>query len=56
VVPPSAEGIADGILSVLADADASEAAARSGLAWRDLLSPDHVADRCLGWYRRVLAA
>jgi glycosyltransferase involved in cell wall biosynthesis len=56
VVRPTAEGIADGIIAVMADEGAGEAALRSGLAWRDMLSPDHVADRCLDWYRRVLAA
>lgn len=56
IVTPTADGVADGILSVLDDAGAGDAALRAGLAWRDLLSPDHVADRCLDWYRRVLAA
>lgn len=55
IVPATAEGVADGILSVLADTGAGEAALRSGLAWHDLLSPDQVADRCLDWYKRVLA-
>jgi glycosyltransferase involved in cell wall biosynthesis len=56
VVEPDPEALAQGILAVLGDPAAAEAAWRSGLAWRDRLSPELVAERCLGWYRRVLAA
>ena len=56
VVAATEDGIAEGIVAVLGDGEAGEAALRAGLAWRDLLSPDQVAERCLGWYRRVLAA
>ena len=56
IVAATSEGLVQGIRSVLADPGAGEAAWRIGLAWRDLLSPDQVADRCMDWYRRVLAA
>jgi glycosyltransferase involved in cell wall biosynthesis len=56
VVEPDPDALAQGILAVIGDPAAAEAAWRSGLAWRDRLSPELVAERCLGWYRRVLAA
>ncbi len=56
VVAPEKAAIADAIASLLADPDASDAAARSGLVWREHLSPEQVATRCLNWYERVLAA
>lgn len=56
VVAPIAASLAGAIVDVMGDGSASDAALRSGLAWRDMLSPGHVAERCLEWYRRVLAA
>jgi glycosyltransferase involved in cell wall biosynthesis len=56
VVAPTAEALAAAIVDVLGDPEAGDGAFRSGLAWSDLLSPDHVADRCMDWYQRVLAA
>jgi glycosyltransferase involved in cell wall biosynthesis len=56
VVPADPDALAASLLDLLNDPDAPEAAWRAGLAWRDRLSPDQVAERCLEWYRRVLAA
>lgn len=56
VVQPTPEGVAGGILELLGDPGAAEAAHGSGLAWRDMLAPEQVAERCIEWYRRVLAA
>ena len=56
VTSPDADAIAVAITETLSDPSANEAAARSGLVWRERLSPEQVATRCLNWYQRVLAA
>ncbi|MEP6589715.1 MAG: glycosyltransferase [Gemmatimonadota bacterium] len=54
VVAPTPEGIAQGLMELLADPGAKPAAQEAGAHWRERLSPDFVAERCLGWYRRAL--
>lgn len=56
VVAPDAAAIADAVLSIAADPDAAEAAARTGAEWAARLEPGAVADRAMGWYRRALDA
>ena len=56
VVAPTAEAIAGALLSVTNDPSAQGAARDEGARWRAQLSPDFVAERCLGWYRRALNA
>lgn len=56
VVAPSAEAISCGLRELLADAGARAAAKAAGEQWRRRLSPDFVAERCLGWYRQALHA
>ena len=56
IVAPSAEAIATALMSVLEDPAARDAARAEGVRWRERLSPDVVAERCLGWYRRALNA
>lgn len=56
VVPPDADAIAVAIGELLNDPTADDAARREGARWRERLSPEFVAERCLGWYRRALDA
>lgn len=56
VVAPIADAIADAALTLLQDPAVPEAARRAGEEWRERLSPEFVADRCLAWYRRALDA
>ena len=51
---PSAEAIADSVLSLQADHDRLAASRLVGEAWRTRLAPDHVAQVCEGWYRDAL--
>lgn len=52
---PSAEPLADSVLSIQADKDSLAASRLLGEAWRTRLAPDHVAGVCEGWYRDALA-
>jgi glycosyltransferase involved in cell wall biosynthesis len=52
---PSAEALADNVLSLQADADRFAMGRLVGEAWRARLAPDHVAELCEGWYRDALA-
>jgi glycosyltransferase involved in cell wall biosynthesis len=52
---PSAEALAESILSLKADPDRLAIGRLVGEAWRARLAPDHVAQVCEGWYRDVLA-
>jgi glycosyltransferase involved in cell wall biosynthesis len=65
VVPESGAGrivvadpraIADAVTSLKNDPDGQDAAWIAGRAWQHRLSPEHVADCCMSWYERVLAA
>ena len=56
VVAPTADALAAALLSVTNDPSAQDAARDEGARWRAQLSPDFVAERCLGWYRRALNA
>jgi glycosyltransferase involved in cell wall biosynthesis len=65
VVPTSSGGrlvgaepasIADAVASVLGDPESRDAAWLAGRAWNHRLNPEHVAEQCLAWYERVLAA
>ena len=51
---PAAEAIADAALDVLDDPDRLATGRSEGEAWRQRLSPDHVAEVCEGWYREAL--
>jgi glycosyltransferase involved in cell wall biosynthesis len=52
---PSAEALAESILSLKADPDRLAIGRLVGEAWRARLAPDHVAQVCEGWYRNALA-
>jgi teichuronic acid biosynthesis glycosyltransferase TuaC len=52
---PSAEALADSVLSLQADPDRLAASRLVGEAWRTRLAPDHVAQVCEGWYHDALA-
>jgi glycosyltransferase involved in cell wall biosynthesis len=52
---PSAEALADSVLSLQADSDRLAMGRLVGEAWRARLAPDHVAQLCEGWYRDALA-
>jgi len=54
VVKPTAEAISVGLRELLAEPGARPAAKTDGEQWRRRLSPDFVAERCLGWYRQAL--
>ena len=54
VVKPTAEAISVGLRELLAEPGARAAAKTEGEQWRRRLSPDFVAERCLGWYRQAL--
>ncbi len=56
VVAPNAAAIADAVLSLAADPDAADAAARSGAEWSTRLEPAAVAERAMVWYQRALDA
>lgn len=51
---PSADALAECVLSLKGDKDARAASQLVGEAWRTRLGPDHVAQVCEGWYRRAL--
>ena len=51
---PSAETMAECVLSLLADKQRLAASRLVGEAWRTRLAPDHVAQVCEGWYRDAL--
>jgi glycosyltransferase involved in cell wall biosynthesis len=52
---PSAEALAESVLSLKADPDRLAIGRLVGEAWRARLAPDHVAQVCEGWYRDALA-
>jgi glycosyltransferase involved in cell wall biosynthesis len=52
---PSADALAENVLSLLIDADRLALTRLVGEAWRARLAPDHVAQLCEGWYRHALA-
>ncbi len=54
VVAPVAAAISVGLRDLLADPAARAAAMVEGEEWRRRLSPDFVAERCLGWYQQAL--
>jgi glycosyltransferase involved in cell wall biosynthesis len=56
IVQPAAAAIADAILDLLNTPDAMPHARQAGLQWRDRLSADAVAERCLTWYEGALHA
>ena len=53
---PSADALAENVLSLLVDADRLALTRLMGEAWRARLAPDHVAQLCEGWYRHALAS
>jgi len=53
---PSAEALSDAALDLLQDVDRLSLARLVGESWRARLSPDHVAEKCEGWYREALGA
>ncbi|MES2305820.1 MAG: glycosyltransferase [Gemmatimonadota bacterium] len=56
VVAPSARAMATAMHELLADPNARQDARTAGARWRERLSPEFVAERCLGWYRSALDA
>lgn len=56
LVEPEPGAIAAAITALWHDPAARDAARIEGARWRDRLSPDSVAETCLGWYRRALDA
>ena len=56
IVAPNPDAIATGMIDVMADAAARDAARVAGTRWRESLSPPAVAQRCLTWYERALNA
>ena len=56
IVLPTAAAIAAAMAAVVSDPAARHAARAEGMRWRERLSPDFVAERCLDWYRRALNA
>jgi glycosyltransferase involved in cell wall biosynthesis len=56
LVAPSPAALASGLIDVLRDPGARDAARQAGARWRERLSADHVAEQCLAWYRRALHA
>jgi glycosyltransferase involved in cell wall biosynthesis len=56
VVAPNAAAIADAVLSIAADPDAADSAARTGAEWAARLEPGAVAERAIVWYQRALDA
>jgi glycosyltransferase involved in cell wall biosynthesis len=52
---PSAEALADCVLSLQGDPGRLAVGRLVGEAWRARLAPDHVAQLCEGWYRDALA-
>ncbi len=53
VVPPDPQAIAAALGEVLADPEARAAAAAAGERWRERLSAEHAAQRCMAWYARA---
>lgn len=51
---PSAEALADSVLSLQGDPDRLAMGRLVGESWRARLAPDHVAELCEGWYRDAL--
>lgn len=56
VVAATPAAIAEGIEAVLGQEGERAAAWEAGLAWRERLSPAHVAERCLAWYEEARRA
>jgi glycosyltransferase involved in cell wall biosynthesis len=54
VVAPTATAIADGLMAILGDANATDAAFDAGRSWAARLTPDAVAERCEQWYTSAL--
>jgi hypothetical protein len=54
VSEPTPQGVSAALRDLLAEPDSRSAAAAAGQGWRTRLSPDFVAERCEGWYRRAL--
>jgi glycosyltransferase involved in cell wall biosynthesis len=52
---PSADALAESVLSLQVDRQRLAAGRLVGEAWRARLAPDHVAQLCEGWYRNALA-
>ncbi len=53
-VAPTATAIADGLMDILSDPAARASAQQAGSVWRERLTPAHVADCCLTWYREAV--
>jgi hypothetical protein len=51
---PSAEALADSVMSLQSDKDRLAISRLVGEAWRTRLAPEHVAQVCEGWYRDAL--
>jgi glycosyltransferase involved in cell wall biosynthesis len=56
VVAPTPADVATGMLALLDDPDACDAAFTAGQQWAARLTPSAVAERCEAWYRRALEA
>jgi glycosyltransferase involved in cell wall biosynthesis len=56
LVAAEAGPIAKALIDVLHDPGARDAARAEGTRWRERLSPDYVAERCVAWYQRALNA
>ena len=55
-VAPTGGAIAAALLELIRDPAAGAAAREAGIRWREVLSPDAVAQRCLTWYQRAIHA
>ncbi len=55
-VGPTGGAIAAALLELIRDPDAGTAAREEGVRWRQSLSPESVAQRCLTWYQRAIHA
>lgn len=56
IVAPDPDAIAAAAQQLLEDPEAPASARRLGELWQERLSPEGVAERCVGWYQRVLRA
>ena len=56
LVAAEAGSIAAALIDVLHDPRSRDAARAEGSRWRERLSPDFAAQRCLAWYQRALHA
>jgi len=56
LVAPTAAAIAGALVALVRDPAARDAARQAGARWRERLSADDVAERCLAWYQRALHA